>query len=218
VLAIALALALARQGDAAWLIDLDPAGGDIAGGLGIDPARGVGDLTPVIAELGQEHLRSVAHPHPSGVWVLAGPSPGRAGAWGAGHVTALAAALRASGAPALLDAGRATSRARAADPYGHVLIVAPSTLAGVRRARRAADASVPGAEASGGGSRLVLTPAPPGADPLPSRQAGRAVGLPIAATLPSSPREAARLAGGRWPSGRRTPLADAIDRLAADLT
>jgi hypothetical protein len=93
-----------------------------------------------------------------------------------------------------------------------VLLVSPACHAGARRARRLA-AELPGARA-----RLISTPprCPPDQE-LGARALGLAVGMEVRASLPRVEREAAELGAGRWPRGRRAPLARSIAALAEGL-
>ena len=211
LLAGALALHGARAGGPAWLLDLDIDRGDRADAWDLAPNRTLADLAGVVGELDADHLRRAAHDHPSGTHLVLAPAqPGSAGEWGPGAVGRLLGAARAAAGPggrvvADLGAGlgaRARAAAAAAD---RTLVVCPPTLAGARRARRIADAL--------GDCRCALVVAGPAARELAPRSLARAVGVPVLAEVPWAPREAARLAAGCWPSGRRARIAAAVAAL-----
>jgi pilus assembly protein CpaE len=215
-LAGALALAWARAGLPSRLIELDLERGDLAGAWGLPADRSLADLLPVLAELEDEHVERAAYPHASGCSVLLAPGvPGAAGRWDE-VATSLLLAVASAGVACAIDGGAGLSRpsAAAAALGGSVLIACPPTLAGARRARRLAQAAA--AAGCAETPRLVVTLAR-GEPELGARALAGAAGLAVAAVLPRSDREAARLSAGDWPQGRRTPLARALAELAAQL-
>jgi len=211
-LACGLALAWARARRPTCLLELDLDRGDLAGALGVEPDRSLADLVPVAGELAPEHLRQAAYPHESGLAVLLGPGrPGASAEWDAGALERLLAAARSKRA-CVADAGAGAPAPAVTAAATAVLVVAPACHAGARRARRLA-AMLPDARA-----RLVA--APPRCAPdqeLSPRALGLAAGMEVRASLPLAEREAADLGAGRWPRGRRAPLARAIAALAEAL-
>jgi pilus assembly protein CpaE len=215
-LAGALALAWARAGRPSRLIELDLERGDLAGAWGIPAERTVADLLPVLAELGPEHVERAAYVHPSGCSLLLAPAcPGAGQPWDEA-TTALLLSVAARGGPCVVDGGAGLSApAAAAASVASVLIACPPSLAGARRARRLAQAL--GAAGCESAPRLIVAPAR-GEPELGARALAGAAGLAVAAVLPRSDREAASLAAGVWPNGRRTPLARVAATLAAELS
>jgi pilus assembly protein CpaE len=213
-LACALALAWVRAGRSTLLLELDLDRGDLAGSLDVVPERTVADLLPVSAELTAEHLRRAAYPHRSGLSVLLGP--GRAGTELAWPDSGLERLVGTAGAQTLcvVDGGTGLGRASAAAARvaRQVVIVAPGSVAGARRARRLA--AVLG---SGRAPRLVVA-APRGSadEELSPRALGLAAAIDLAGELPRSEREAAQLVGGRWPT-RRGRLVRSVEALAGAL-
>jgi pilus assembly protein CpaE len=193
-LACGLALAWARAGRPVCLLELDLERGDLAGGLGLTPERSLADLTAVAGEIGPEHVRRAAHPHPSGLAVLFAPErPGAADGWSQPALTRLLEAVRADCA-CVVDAGAGPPPPAVAAAATAILVVAPAL-----------------------GPRAALVAAPPRCAPqheLSARALALAAGLDLRATLPAQEREAAELSAGRWPRGRRAPLARAVADLA----
>jgi pilus assembly protein CpaE len=215
-LAGALALAWARAGRSSRLIELDLERGDLAGAWSIPSERTIADLLPVLAELGAEHVERAAYAHPSGCSLLLAPAfPGAGQPWDEA-ATALLLSIAARTGPCVIDGGAGLSApGAAAAALASVLITCPPSLAGARRSRRLAQAlAVAGCETA---PRLVVAPAR-GESELGARALAGAAGLPVAAVLPRSDREAARLAAGVWPDGRRTPLARVVAALADELS
>ena len=211
LLAGAIALAAARRGERSLLVELDLVNGDLAGAWELAAARTLADLAPVSAELDAGHLRAAAHPHASGVAVVpAGPGP--LAPWSGEAVGRLIALARAEARTAV-DAGTgptgtALTAAAAADA---VLVVCPRSVAGVRRARRLVDAlAVAGVERS---CALVLAAPPGGRGELSAAAVAATVGVQAVGALPWRPGEAEHLSAGRWPSGGRSRLRDAAERV-----
>lgn len=208
-LACGLALAWARAGRPPYLLELDLERGDLAGELGVVPERGLGDLVPVAGELAPDHLRQAAFPHASGMAVvLASGRPGAGAGWG-GPALARLMRVAAEQRPCVVDAGPTVPPPAVLAEATTVLLVAPRTIGGARRARRLAGAC------AGTPTRLVA--APPRGVPeqeLSPRGLGLAAGMEVCASLPCAERDAADLAGGRWPRRRRAPLGDAAAALA----
>lgn len=218
LLAGALALATARAGEGAWLIELDLGRGDRGEAWAMPPGRTLADLVVVADEIEGRHLHQAAHAGPAGLHVLNAPSgAGGADAWTAAAVTRLVSAARAAAGPrgrVVLDGGTGPSgpvRA-AAGAADLVLVVCSPTVGAVRRARRLMEAL-----ASSGGalatSALVVARGP-GARELGARAVARAASAPVRGELPWSPGEASRLGCGQWPTGRRARLACAVAALA----
>lgn len=206
LLAGALALAAAAGGAPAWLVDLDHERGDLAPAWGVEGERTTADLLAVRDELTPAQLRRAARPHRSGVAVLAAPAAqGSAAPWDDAMLRALLDAVREAvgpGGEVVIDAPGATpALARAAD---RSLLVCPPTLCGARRAV---------ARVATAGSLVVAGLAV--RRELSHRTLARVAGLPVAAELPWSPREAASLGAGCWRVGRRGGLARAVRALAA---
>jgi pilus assembly protein CpaE len=213
-LACALALAWVRAGRPTLLLELDLDRGDLAGSLDVVAERTVDDLLPVAAELTAEHVQRAAYPHRSGLSVLLGP--GRAGtevAWPEAALERLVDTAR-SQALCVVDGGTGLGRASAAAARvaRQVVIVAPGSVAGARRARR-----LVAALGSGRAPRLVVAAPRGGADEeLSARALGLATAVDVAGELPRSDREAAHLLGGRWPT-RRGRLVRSVEGLAGAL-
>lgn len=211
LLAGALAVAAARRGERSMLVELDLVNGDLAGAWELAAARTLADLAPVSAELDAGHLRAAAHPHASGVAVVpAGPGPHAP--WSGEAVGRLLALAGAEGRAAV-DAGTGPSETAlaAAAAADAVLVVCPRSVAGVRRARR-----LVGALAAAGVERscaLVVAAAPGGRVELSAAAASAAVGVQAVGDLPWRPGEADQLGAGDWPSGRRSRLRDAAERV-----
>lgn len=210
----ALALVGVRRGPGVHLIDLDLERGDLAGDWDAPDERSVADLLPVTAELRPAHVRHVRHGHASGVELVASPcEPGAADGWSAECVARLVAAVRAEGDCVVdLGSGLSVVAGALAEVADVVLVVAPASLRGARRVLRIRAALedrhvVPRLIVNAGAGMSEMGPA----------ALGTAVGLPVAATLPASAREAAELGAGRWPRARRGGLARAVCDLAAAL-
>ena len=214
VLAGGIGLAWARSGRTGCLMELDVEHGDLAGGWDVPADRTLDDLLPVVDELGGRTLRQAAFPHASGLWILLGPArPGAHTDWAPPAPRLVAAASRLASIVADGGAGLGATARAALEAASGVLVLAPATVAGARRARRLGehlartDAPVTTA--------LVVRRGP--SDELRGRAVSRASGLDLAGELPWRPREAAELGAGRWPSGRRARLAPAIAALAEGL-
>jgi pilus assembly protein CpaE len=212
-----LALAAARAGRPAWLVELDLDGGDLAGAWELVGERSLAELADVAGELAPRHVRNAARTHGSGVEVLLAPPDGSAGArWLPDGVAALLAAVAAACGPdgrVVVDAGSgagpmASSAAARAD---EVLVVGPASVAGARRARRMVAAT-----AGRVAPRLVAVDGPGRGADLGARGLARVVAAPLAGALPWSARRAAELTAGRWPRGRRG-LGPAIAALSEEL-
>lgn len=211
-LALGVALHLAMTSRHPTLLELDLVKGGLAAGLGIDADRGLHDLRPVADELKPEHLARVAYPHRAGMSVILAPGPSRdAGEWDGAAIGRLVVAASAGRKPVVVDGGTGLTftSAAASRTAAHVFVVTTPSVVGASRARAVLDGLVaPG--------RLVVGP-PLGREDLGDRATGLAVGVPVASALPRSPGEAHDLGSGRWPRGRRLPLATAIARLAEGL-
>lgn len=215
LLAASLAVAWAREGAAAWLVDLDLDRGDLAACWGVVGDRTIADLRPVAAELEPAHVRHAGRAHPSGVTLLPAPGlPGSVAGWGAAATRRLVGAARAAagaGGRVVVDAGVGLPAEGAVEGASAVLVVCPPALSGARRAAVVLDAlRGRGAEARCAvvvGGRSIR-------GELGARALGRLLGAPIVGELPWSPREADGLASGRWPAGRRARLARAVSAIA----
>ena len=203
LLALGLALASGRRPARTRLVDL-AVGGDLAGGMGVPPDRTVSDLRPVIDELAEDHLDSIALPHRSGVELLAGSPRDE---WDADATTRLVAAASRSAA-VVVDVGCGASvRLRGAVDAGAVVVmVAPPTIAGARRASIAA--------ASAGPDMAVVVGVTPGRSELGARSFARTSRLRVIGSIPACAGEACELTAGRWPTGRRSRLARALTSIA----
>ena len=212
LLAGAIGLWRARAGETAWIVELDQERGDLAGAWDLPPVRTLADLASVADELDEAQLDRAAHLHESGLrLLLAPPGAGGAAAWRGPADARLVGEIAAAGGHVVVDAGPGWSLALdlAAGARAGLLVVCPPTLAAARRARRLVDAL---GEDGARRCALVLSDAPDRGE-LGARALGRAVGAPVAVELPWRPREAAELAAGRWPRGRRPRLAGAVARL-----
>lgn len=214
-LAAGLALADAARGEQVVLAEFELERSDLAAAWGVPVRRTLDDLVPVQAELGTRHVDLVAHRHDSGVALL--PGPGRPGAdrdWSAPIVTALLACAGELGA-VVVDAGSSLGAhiEAAAVDAARVFVVTPPTLAGARRVRAAAGVLGRWVHRE---RVLLVANRGVGRDHLSTRGFVRACGMPVAKDLPRADHEAGEIASGRWPHGRRSRLARAIDELAGD--
>lgn len=206
-----IGLAWARAGRPGALVELDLERGDLAGSWGLPADRTLADLAPVADELAPAHLERAAVPHPSGLVVLLAPGrPGGTVPWD--RAAARLLELAARNGPVVVDGGAGASAAVAAAlPVATaVLVVAPATLAGARRARRLG-AHLAGV---GAGDRTGLVVREGPRDALSAKAVGRTAELAVTARLPWAEREADELSAGRWPAGRRRRLAPALAELA----
>jgi len=216
LLTASLALAWAREGSPAWLVDLDLDRGDLAACWGLIGERTIADLRAVAAELEPGHVRHAGRAHPSGVTLLAAPGlPGSAAGWDAaatGRLVAVTCATAGAGGRVVIDAGVGPPAEGAAEAAGAVLVVCPPALSGARRAVAVLDAL----RGRGVEARCAVVVGGRGIrGELGARALGRLLGAPVAGELPWSPREADGLASGRWPSGRRARLARAVRAIAS---
>ncbi len=224
-LAVGLAGALAAGGRCVLLTDLDPAGGDVAAHLPVDPQRGVLVLlTLVSASLGPEQVAAETVAVGERLWVLPGlPRPAAADGGTETGLLSPALARRVLAAARELvelevvvaDAGRllpgsvAASLLELADRS--VLAARPDYL-GALAARRALDAA-----SRAGSARLV-----PVAVGARRRWLGDLVelaevlGRPLAGVVPASPRRVRRAVEAAA-SPVRGRLGRAYARLAANL-
>jgi pilus assembly protein CpaE len=212
MLAGGLALALAAAGSPPQLLELDLDRGDLAGAWGVPCDRTVGNLLPVIEEIGPGHVRHARHEHASGVGLLLAPGrPGSMRGWDSGAVDRLLDAVMSEG-DLVIDGGSGLTQvaAAAAARAGATLLVTPSTLAGARRALRLAEAL---AEA-GAREPLLVVNRGAGRIELGPAAVGLAIGMPVAAILPAADREAPELSSGRRPRARRGGLVQILDALA----
>lgn len=218
-LAVGLAGGLAAGGRGVLLMDLDPAGGDVAAHLPAEPHRGVLPLLSLTGgAVGPEEVAAESVAVGEHVWVLPGlPRPEVIGGGLLSPEAARAVAVAASQLPDLeivvVDAGRLLPGSVAASvlevaEFG-VLAARPDYL-GALSARRALDAAP---------RALRLLPVAVG---VRRRWLGdlaeleQVLGRPLAETVPSSAREARRaIEAGIAPTGGR--LGRAYARLANNL-
>ncbi len=213
-LACGLALAWAAAGVSPWLVEWDALRADLAGRWDLPGDRTILDLAPVASELRTEHVESAAALHPSGVAVLLGPPHA---------VPQISADLARSlldvldpGMPVVVDLAAATDSAAGCvlSLASTILMVAPSSASGARRARRIVDAARE--RGAGDRMRLVARAAADGGD-LGARALSRAVSLDLAAALPHARRDALAIGSGRWPRERRRGLAARLGALSAEM-
>ena len=213
-----LTASLARAGNDAVVVDLDPVFGDLTAALGVPPdppPRTVADLARVANELGPQHLEEALWRHPAGFRALLSPSDvGLAEGIGALHYQAALAVLSTSVDAVVLHAPRALDRCtltglEAAD---RILLVVSLDVLAFRAAKRAMEML----DAAGLGDRfdIVVNRAARG-DILPS-DVERVFGTRAAAVL-----RADRAVGPAQHRGAllspRNSTAKALDRLAASL-
>lgn len=74
MVAVSLAVALAREGASVALVDLDLQFGDVATGLGLEPEHTMLDVTKSTAGLDSTTVKVFLTPHESGLFVLAAPT------------------------------------------------------------------------------------------------------------------------------------------------
>lgn len=215
MLAGGIALARVRTGILTQLVELDLEQGDIAGAWSAPADRTIGDLVPVAVarEVSPTHLRAARHAHESGVALLLAPGrPGSSVPWDDDATRGLLDAAAADGEVVVDGGSRLLGPAASACAYAPVvLLVAPASLSGARRALRMREALVercPGRE-----PRLVVNLGS-GLPELGASALGIATGMEVAAILPRSDREAGELSAGRWPRSRRGGLSMAVAGLA----
>lgn len=213
----ALALASVRSNVEAWLVELDIGRGDLGESWDLGHRRTIDDLLGVLGEVDAAHLGHAAIRHADGVQVILAPSvPDAARSWHPDAVECLVDAVRRAAGDkgrVIVDGGVGLAPSSlAVAPRAHViLVVCSSTVAAARRARRILDALA----TLGAGARCGLAVSHgPRAGEIGARALGRAVGAPVLAELPWSPREGLQLAAGRWPRGRRCRLGTAIASLS----
>lgn len=215
LLAASLALAWAREGTTAWLVDLDLDRGDLAACWGVVGERTIADLRPVAAEVDAAHVRHAGRVHPSGATLLPAPGlPGSAAAWGApetGFLVGAACAAAGAAGRVVLDAGTGVPAEGAAEGAGAILLVCPPALSGARRAAAVLD--LLGRRGTAARCAVVVGGRSTRGE-LSARALGRLLGTPVVGELPWSPREAEGLAAGRWPAGRRARLGRAVSAIA----
>lgn len=205
VLACALALRLADAGQVPLLVDAGMHGTGPPALWGITATRGLDDLLPLGAGITSGHVDHVVHRHSRGVDVVAGSAgPGSALAWSdaagslAGHVADRAAWVADAG---LGDAPVAMALAQRAS---QVVLVAPATVQGARRAARMLQAPVAAAA-------TVVATALPGGDRLSARAMRAAMGGRPVVVMDRDDRGARDVADARAPGGRRmTRVLDAL--------
>ncbi|HMM49483.1 MAG TPA: hypothetical protein PKE32_07725 [Miltoncostaeaceae bacterium] len=185
LLAGGLALAWVRSGRDPLLVDLDLERGDLADRWDLPRERTLGDLVAVAQEVDARQLERASVRNAAGVRVSA-----------QGDVV-----FDAPGAGAPTRAAIGVCRA--------VVMVCPATLAGVGRAARLLE----DARADGWDDRVAFVLALGRRSQVSERAFGRALGASVIASLPWSEHEAREMAGGRWPTGRKRPLTDAIREL-----
>ena len=205
LVACGLALAVAEATRPVALMELDLAGGDIAGAWGVPPDRTLHDLSRVIDELAPHHVEMVCHPHPSRVSLLLAPPEHRAPeVWDRPATRLLLSCTRTLG-EVVVDAG-ASRDPRVAEACAHadrIVVVAPPTVAGARRVNAVRDAI---AGWSGPDTRIVVAAnRGVGRNHLGARAFASAIGGPVV-ELDASAREADALGGGRWEMRRRGGL------------
>lgn len=210
LLAGGLALSWVQSGRDPLLVDLDLERGDLADRWDLPRERTLGDLVAVAQEVDARQLERASVRSAAGVRVIAAPgglSVGRS--WDEPTAARLCAALGAQG-DVVFDAPGAGAPMRAAIGVCRaVVMVCPATLAGVGRAARLLE----DARADGWDDRVAFVLALGRRSQVSERAFGRALGVSVIASLPWSEHEAREIAGGRWPTGRRRPLTDAIREL-----
>lgn len=212
----ALALAWSTAGTPAWLVELDLENGDLAGAWGLSGDRTLGDLVAVAGELEEAHLRQAGQSHSPGLRVLVAPAAsGAASPWGPEAVARLVEVVRGEGRVSLDGGGGLSPVALAAAARAdRILVVCRASVAAARRAGRL----VATLSASGLGARAGLVVADgPGRVEIGARALARVVGVDLVAEIPWDARQAGRIGGGRWPSGRRRGLGASLERLAEAL-
>jgi pilus assembly protein CpaE len=205
-----LAAACADRDANTVLVDLDAFGADVTAAIGLPPDSAIpttADLVPVAAELAEEHLDRVLHPHSRGFRVL--PAPHRAGVdtLDRAGINAMLRLIRHRFDLAVLHLPRALGDAEIAalEASDVVLVVVTLDVLGVRAARRAVDLFAElGIEER---CRVVLNRAARG-EIVPD-DVRRALGLSIAAVIrhdravPRAQNRGAFVAGRGSPAGRQ---------------
>lgn len=181
-LAAALALAAAREGNASWLVDLDPLGGGADCVLGAELAAGVrwSDLSGTAGRLSARALRD-AVPTAAGVSIVSCDSRAADGPEPAIVRSVLDAAGRGGGI-VVLDLPRQSTPAReqALTVVDRMVVVVPAEVRAVLAARRL----MIGLEAAAAKTDVVVRRVGGG---LPPAEVCRAVGLPLAGVLDDEP-------------------------------
>jgi pilus assembly protein CpaE len=138
-----LTASLARAGNDAVVVDLDPMFGDLTAALGVPPdppPRTVADLDRVANELGPQHLEEALWRHPAGFRALLAPGDVRlAEKVGALHYTAALGVLSTSVDAVVLHVARALDRRTLAalGTADRILLVVSLDVLAFRAARRA---------------------------------------------------------------------------------
>lgn len=141
-LATNLAGACRARGASSVVVDLDPFHGDVAAALGIPPnghVPTIADLEPVLGEIAPEHLEPVLYEHPKGFRALFGPEEPGSVRLGAGDVSRLVGALRATFDVTVLHLPRALddSVLAAIEASDEVFVAVTLDVLAFRDARRA---------------------------------------------------------------------------------
>lgn len=210
--AVNLAAAVARAGEQVMLLDLDPAGGDVAAYLGLDPRRGLYPLLKMDRGLpGANALLREAQER-AGVFAVGGfpvASPVAAPASLAGVL----AAARETERFVVADVGRvAESTAIVAASADLVVLVVRPDLVSVLGAERARRVLVDGGVAQ---SRIVgVVSGLERRRPADLAEVSRALGIPIAGAIPFERRAARKALIAQAPLSKG-PVARAFAALAS---
>lgn len=220
-LALAMTSALAHDlGDAA-LVEADPAGGDLAGllGLALDPG-----MASLAAASRHQSVWPDVHAHaqtlPAGGWALLGSTdPAQASATIATLASRLAASLGSAVPAAIVDCGRWATSSPTADILGSVTATAVCIRAQVPSIEAVRVRAKDLWEATGGRVGLVVC----GHDPYGADQIEAATGLPVLGQVPGDAKACMSLVGAGRTRVDRLPLvraarsiADALAAFGAD--
>lgn len=207
-----LAAALARTGEEAVLLDLDPAGGDLCCYLGLDPRRGLYPLLRMEGKIGGP-ARLLAEAEERSGFRVVGGFPGSTDlASGQALGEALATAT-ASGRIVVADIGRVSETNAAVAARGDlVLLVVRADLVSVLGAQRALRQLE-----AGGTSRDRIVAVVAGHErrrPADLPEVREALRLPVLGAVPLDRRGARKALVSQRPAGTRR-LRRAFDALAA---
>jgi pilus assembly protein CpaE len=213
-----LTASLARAGQDAVVVDLDPVFGDLTAALGVppDPApRTVADLARVANELGPHHLEEALWRHPAGFRALLAPTDVlMAPTIGSPHFSAAVAVLSTSVDAVVLHGPRhlSGSTTTALEMADHILLVLSLDVLAFRAAKRALEVF----EAAGLAGRCELVVNRAARGEIAPSDVERVFGSPAAAVLRSD-----RAVGRAQDRGAllspRNATAKALDRLAMRL-
>lgn len=203
-LALAMTSALAADLGGAAFVEADPAGGDLAGLLGLALDPGMASLAAASRhESAWPDVRAHAQTLPAGGWALLGSTdPAQASATIATLASRLSQSLQAAVPAAVVDCGRWASLSPTAGLLGSVTATAVCIRARVPSIEAVRVRARDLWEATGGRVGLVVC----GHDPYGADQLEAATGLPVLGQVPDDPRACNALIGAGRVRVDRLPL------------